>query len=87
MEFELLGLSFKIKETQNRRFQLGSNINNPTIKFTTSEGREIVGDPIVGFISQFEVVVPSQINIIYNSKNPKQFCLDVSEYRRKEDRD
>ena len=59
-------------------FRLGGNINNPTIQFVTKEGQEILGKPIVGFISQHEVIVPSSIDIIYDPKNPKRFCVDLN---------
>ncbi len=59
-------------------FRLGGNINNPTIQFVTKDGQEILGKPIVGFISQHEVIVPSNIDIIYDPKNPKRFCIDLN---------
>src|SRR5215204_4412446 len=58
-------------------YQLGGNINSPTIRFVTEEGKEIIGKPVVGFTSQYEVAVPSHVNIIYDSRNPKQFYLDL----------
>jgi hypothetical protein len=57
--------------------RLGGNINDPTIKFATLDGQIIIGKPIVGFISQDEVAVPTEVNIVYNSRNPKQFYIDT----------
>jgi hypothetical protein len=59
-------------------YRLGGNINDPTIKFFTEDGEEIIGNPIVGFISQQEVAVPSNVNVIYDRKDPKRFCIDIS---------
>ena len=59
-------------------YRLGGNINTPTIKFVTERGQEIIGEPIAGFISQHEVIVPSTIYIIYDSRNPERFCIDGS---------
>lgn len=59
----------------NSNFRLGGNINNPTIQFITNEGQEILGKPIVGFISQHEVIVPSYIDLVYDPKKPKRFCI------------
>jgi hypothetical protein len=56
-------------------YRLGGNINNPTIKFVTADGKEIIGKPIIGFVSQHEVTVPSQISIIYDPKNPHKFMI------------
>ena len=53
------------------------NINNLTVSYITKEGKEIIGHPITSFISQQEVVVPSSINIVYNSRNPNKFYLDL----------
>jgi hypothetical protein len=70
------GTIIENKEQQRWRDQLGGNINSPTIKFYTLDGQEIIGEPVTSFVSQFEVEVPSSINIIYNSKNPHQFYID-----------
>ena len=59
-------------------YRLGGNINHPTIKFITAEGKEVIGEPIAAFISQHEVVVPSTIYIIYDLRNPERFCIDGS---------
>lgn len=58
-------------------YRLGGNINYPIIQFTTSEGKEITGKPIMGFVTQHEVAVPSYINIIYDPGNPEKFCIDA----------
>jgi hypothetical protein len=59
----------------NNMYRLGGNINNPTIRFITAEGKVITGKPILGFISQHEVVVPSEILIIYDRKKPSRFMI------------
>lgn len=60
---------------QTSKYRLGGNINNPTIKFITTDGKEIIGKPIIGFVSQHEVVVPSQVSIIYDVKKPYKFMI------------
>jgi hypothetical protein len=72
-----VGTIIQNKETQNRLDQLGGNINEPTIKFITKDGQEIIGKPVVGFTSQHEVMVPGKVSIIYDSKNPQKFFLDM----------
>lgn len=72
-----VGTIIENSEKQGSSYQLGGNINNPTVRFITNEGKEIIGNPVVGFISQKEVVVPSTINIVYDSKNPNKFYLDI----------
>lgn len=72
----VVGTIIQNMEPQGSRFQLGGNINSPTVSYFTTEGQEIIGRPVVGFVTQHEVVVPSQVHIIYNSKNPEQFYLD-----------
>ena len=57
-------------------YRLGGNINDPIVRFATEDGQIITGRPVVGFITQYEVDIPKQINIVYNSKNPKQFYID-----------
>ena len=71
------GVIIANREKQNPRSdnQLGGNINTPTIRFTTLDGEEITGVPVVGFTSQHEVRVPSSIDIVYHAKNPKQFYI------------
>jgi hypothetical protein len=58
-------------------YRLGGNVNSPTIQFTTQDGKQVTGKPAIGFVSQFEIPVPSEINIIYSSKNPELFCVDI----------
>jgi hypothetical protein len=65
------------ESNSNRRDRLGGNINTPTIQFTTLDGKQVTGKPAIGFVSQFEIPVPSEVNIIYSSKNPEQFCVDI----------
>jgi hypothetical protein len=66
---------FSEESNSNSMFRLGGNINNPVIKFITEDGREIIGKPISGFISQHEVFVMDKITIIYDRKNPNKFCV------------
>ncbi len=56
-------------------YRLGGNVNYPTIQFTTAEGKEIIGQPMLGFISQHEIVVPSYISIIYDPESPHRFMV------------
>lgn len=56
-------------------YRLGGNINSPTIRFITINGEEIIGQPILGFVSQHEVMVPSQVFIIYDRKEPGRFMI------------
>ena len=63
---------FNVNETRG----LGGNINNPFISFATKEGRVITGKPVTGFISQYEIALPYDVNIVYNAKNPKEFYID-----------
>jgi hypothetical protein len=56
--------------------QLGGNINEPVVRFTIEDGSEIVGRPVTGFISQYEIQVPSYIDIIYDPNNPSIFIID-----------
>jgi len=71
-----VGTIIKNEDRQHRR-QLGGNINSPTIRFITKEGKEIIGQPVIGFVTQYEVAVPSQVHVIYDSTNPEMFCLDM----------
>src|ERR1043165_7262569 len=69
-----------IQNTENSNGQdgfgrLGGNINEPTIKFITKDGQEIIGKPVVRFVSQHEVVVPSKVYIIYDAKDPQKFFI------------
>ena len=61
----------------NAPFRLGGNLNGPTIQFFTLDGHEVIGQPLIGFISQDEVAVPSSVYIIYSRKNPEKFCIDA----------
>lgn len=58
-------------------YRLGGNINTPTVRFFTTDGREIIGKPVLGFITQFEVTVPMHIDIIYDPADPDIFCIDA----------
>lgn len=73
------GIIIYNKESASKSmYRLGGNINHPTIKFITETGEEVVGQPISGFISQYEVLVPSQVKIIYDKRVPKRFCIDAN---------
>src|SRR5689334_2076274 len=56
-------------------YRLGGNINIPTIQFVTADGKEIIGEPILGFVTQHEILVPSPIGIIYDRKRPSRFMI------------
>jgi hypothetical protein len=56
--------------------RLGGNISTPTIQYFTVEGQEMIGQPVVGFISQQEIVVGNSIDIIYETDDPKRFTVD-----------
>lgn len=75
----VLGTIVENRESSpNSKYRLGGNINNPTIKFLTESGEEIIGRPITGFISQKEVSVPSNVYIFYDRRNPNKFYLEMS---------
>jgi hypothetical protein len=56
-------------------YRLGGNVNYPTIQFKTVEGKKVIGQPMLGFTSQHEVVVPSYISIIYDPESPYKFMV------------
>jgi hypothetical protein len=58
-------------------YRLGGNINTPTVKFMTQDGREIIGTPVLGFITQHEVIPPIQVIVFYNPKQPDEFCIKI----------
>ena len=69
------GIIVENSEKQGSMFQLGGNINAPTVKFITNDGQEIIGKPVMGFVSQTEILVPSYINVVYHSRNPRKFLV------------
>jgi hypothetical protein len=52
-------------------------INDPVVRFTTLDGKDIVGRPLLGFVTRNELTLPSNIFVIYDPKDPKSFCLDI----------
>lgn len=60
--------------SENSFYQLGGNINNPTIRFFTKTGLEIIGTPVIGFISQHQIFINEEIEVIYDPENPQRFC-------------
>jgi hypothetical protein len=70
------GIIIENRESRSKSiYRLGGNINYPTIKFLTVDGKEIIGEPIAGFISQQQVVVQSNIHLMYDLDNPERFCI------------
>ncbi|MBK6828953.1 MAG: hypothetical protein IPG86_19805 [Chitinophagaceae bacterium] len=57
--------------------KLAGRIYLPTISFFTTEGQAIVGTPVLGFKSFNEVVVPRNVNVIYDPKKPSMFCVEI----------
>ena len=57
--------------------RLGGNINEPLVRFYTENGEEIIGQPIIGFISQTQIDPPYDVYVIYDKKDPKRFLLDL----------
>jgi len=70
------GVIIDIKGSSGYYFsRLGGNINTPIIRFFTENGEEVVGKPIIGFISQREFQVPTHVIVIYDRKDPNKFCI------------
>jgi hypothetical protein len=61
----------------SERFRLGGNINHPTVKFVTKEGQAIIGSPVLGFITQYEVITPLRVIVFYDVKQPGRFCIEL----------
>lgn len=57
---------------------LSQSISTPTIQFTTIDGRQITGEPVVG-ISDSEEYVNVWIRIVYNPDNPEEFMIKTWE--------
>jgi len=75
---ETKGIIIRNNENGGREYyRLGGNFNTPTIQFVTNEGKEIIGEPLVGFTTQYEIVIPSEIDIIYDPQNPENFCVNL----------
>jgi hypothetical protein len=74
---KLTGVILSNYETNaNDSMRLGGNINTPTIQYFTVEGQEMIGQPVVGFISQQEIVEGNSIDIICDPDDPKRFTVD-----------
>lgn len=75
------GIIIQNTEVSPRKlYRLGGNINRPVIQFRTQDGQEIIGQSVNGLITQYEVVVPSMVGIMYRPEDPKIFYI-VSVYR------
>ena len=74
----VIGTVIKNKEFKSDDFyRLGGNLNDPTVRFITKDGGEIIGKPILGFTSQKEILTPFSVYIIYDSRNPQRFYIDA----------
>lgn len=62
--------------SSNSRYRLGGNINTPVLKFITKDGREIFGSPVIGFITQYEIIPLVSVNVFYDPRQPEIFCID-----------
>jgi hypothetical protein len=66
------------EEMAESYWRLGGNINQPTVKFITRDGREIIGTPILGFITQHEVAPPIWVTVFYDPNHPEKFTVDFN---------
>jgi hypothetical protein len=66
------------KSPSREVYRLGGNINQPTVKFVTQGGHEIIGSPVLGFVTQHEVITPLRVTVFYDAKKPKRFCIDFN---------
>jgi hypothetical protein len=57
-------------------YRLGGNVNQPTVRFLTQEGQEIIGYPVLGFVIQHQVITPLRVTVFYDAKQPNKFCID-----------
>ncbi|RYY41689.1 MAG: hypothetical protein EOO08_00750 [Chitinophagaceae bacterium] len=60
----------------NNQYRMDGHLNEPIITFTTTGGMEITGKPIVGFVSQHELIPPIAVIVAYDPANPKRFTID-----------
>ncbi len=44
----------------------------------TQDGQEIIGYPVLGFVTQHEVVPPLRVTVFYDFKQPEKFCIDLN---------
>lgn len=57
--------------------KLAGRIYLPTVSFFTTKGEAIVGTPVLGFKSFEKVIVPRNVNVIYDPKKPAKFCIEL----------
>ncbi len=74
---KVTGLVIDFKEASNRRDQIGGNIYMPTVRFTTCQGKEIVGTPVSGFVAQTEIGAGYNVYVYYNPAKPSEFYVDL----------
>lgn len=60
----------------NDRYRMNGNLNVPTVTFSTDDGREITGKPIVGFVTLYKLNPPIPVIVVYDLKNPMRFAID-----------
>ncbi len=58
--------------------KLAGRIYLPTITFFTTDGKTIIGTPVLGFKSFKEVITPMNVEVIYDPNNPKMFCVEIT---------
>jgi hypothetical protein len=66
------------RSANNDMYRLGGNINYPTVKFVTQDGQEISGAPVLGFVTQYEVIPPLSVTVFYDPIQPNSFCIDFA---------
>ncbi|RYY88353.1 MAG: hypothetical protein EOO15_09270 [Chitinophagaceae bacterium] len=54
------------KSAGNDRYRMGGNLNEPTVTFSTVDGREITGKPVLGFVTQYEMHPPIPVIVAYD---------------------
>jgi|GEM_PF-2858659 len=65
--------------SENSFYRLGAGIYYPTVSFTTLEGIEIIGKPIIGFTSQEDLPPIYNVYVFYNPRKPKEFYIELSD--------
>jgi len=53
----------------------GGIINHPTVRFITTDGREIIGKPALEYISNRKIKEVMNIMVMYDPKNPYRFII------------
>ena len=64
------------RSVDNDMYRMGGNINNPTVRFSTPAGTEVIGTPVIGFVTQNEVHPPINVMVYYDANRPETFCID-----------